>query len=93
MVTTLHAILPTASGDFATVSGGRSLPKPGGQPAGRPYIRVGGSASHIRVFGEGFGEGVFAKTPSPDTPPHTDPRGRLPYHGSPPASGGLSFPL
>jgi len=40
----------------------------------RPYPAFRGTfgraydaASHIRVFGEGSGEGVFAKTPSPDT--------------------------
>ena len=33
----------------------------------RPCTRAVLTASHIGVFGEGSGEGVFAKTPSPAT--------------------------
>ena len=45
-----------------------------------PYIGICGSASHIGVFGEGSGEGVFAKTPSPQSsflPPPLRPCGKL----------------
>ncbi len=39
-----------------------------GKPAvPTPIARLDVAASHLEVFGEGPGEGVFAKTPSPET--------------------------
>jgi hypothetical protein len=38
-----------------------------GRIAMRPYTRADDAASHMGVFGEGSGEGVSAKTPSPET--------------------------
>ncbi len=44
----------------------RSLSFPGGH-AGPPLPKADLTASHIGVFGEGSGDGVFAKTSSPET--------------------------
>ena len=44
--------------DAASIVGGH---------AARPYTHADDAASHIGVFGEGSGEGVFAKTTSPAT--------------------------
>jgi hypothetical protein len=50
---------------FVVAGQGLPCPEARAQQAALSYMCIRGPASHLEVFGEGSGEGVFTKTSSP----------------------------